>query len=86
MSKLARALVLAATLTVMNLAGMAAVAHAQANDQDTTTQREVTESWSYYQQATRMSPAELKAWMQGQDRPEDECAGEFGHGCLRSIN
>jgi hypothetical protein len=49
---------------------MAAVAHAQANDHDTTTQRELTESWSYYQQATRMSPAELKAWMQGQDRAD----------------
>jgi hypothetical protein len=34
MSKLARALILAATVAAMNLAGMTAIAHAQTNDQD----------------------------------------------------
>jgi hypothetical protein len=34
MSKRTRALVLAATLAAMNLAGLTAVAHAQANDPD----------------------------------------------------
>ena len=64
MSKLARALVLAATLTVMNLAGMAAVAHAQANDEDPASQQELAENWNYYQQATRVPPAELQTRMQ----------------------
>jgi polyisoprenoid-binding protein YceI len=64
MSKFARALILAATMAAMNLAGMAAVAHAQANDENTTSQQEVAENWNYYQQATRVPPAELKARMQ----------------------
>jgi hypothetical protein len=64
MSKLARALVLAATVAALNLAGMTAVAHAQANDQDPTSQQELTENWNDYHQATRVPPAELKAQMQ----------------------
>ena len=64
MSKLARTLLLAATVAAMNLAGLAAIANAQANDQDPTTQRELAENWNYYQQATRVPPAELQAWMQ----------------------
>jgi hypothetical protein len=59
MSKLARALILAATLAALNLAGQTAVA--QANDQDSTSQQELTENWNDYQQATRVPPAELKA-------------------------
>jgi hypothetical protein len=62
MSKLARALILAAILVAMNLAGLAAVA--QTNDQDTTSQQEQAENWNYYQQSTRVPPAELKAQMQ----------------------
>jgi hypothetical protein len=64
MSKLTRTLILAATVAAMNLAGLAAVAHAQANDQDPPSQQELAERWSYYQQATRVPPAELKARMQ----------------------
>jgi hypothetical protein len=64
MSKLARALLLVATVAAMNLAGLTAAAHAQASDEDTTTQQEVAENWSYYQQSTRVPPAELKARMQ----------------------
>jgi hypothetical protein len=64
MSKFARTLILAATVAAMNLAGLAAIAHAQANAQDTTTQRELAENWNYYQQSTRVPPAELKARMQ----------------------
>lgn len=53
MSKLARALVLTATLAAMNLAGMTAVAQAQAKDEPTSkpdarrppTQGQVGESW-----------------------------------------
>jgi hypothetical protein len=59
MSKLARALILAATLAALNLAGLTAVA--QANDQDPTSQQELAENWNDYQQATRVPPAELKA-------------------------
>jgi hypothetical protein len=149
MSKRARALILGATLAAMNLAGLTAVAHAQANDPDgkvarrlaterqageprrhgqvtsheqtaadaalrrvlarerfsipsgtpaqvtapaptepngrpgwllpaelqarmqaDAAQRKLAERWSYYSQATRMSPAELKAWMQAKDRPD----------------
>jgi hypothetical protein len=55
MSRLARALILGATLAAMNLAGMTAVAQAQANDQPTSTQdarrpptqRQVGEPWRY---------------------------------------
>jgi hypothetical protein len=65
MSKLARALILAATVAVLPLAGMAAVAHAQANDQDITSQQELAERWNTdYYQATHMSPAQHKAWLQ----------------------
>ena len=65
MSKLARALILAATVAAMNLAGMAAVAHAQANDQDTPSQQKLAERWNTdYYQATHMSPAQHKAWLQ----------------------
>ena len=61
MSKLARAIILAATVTAMNPAAMTAVA--QPNDEDTT-QQEMAENWNYYQQSTRVPPAELKAQMQ----------------------
>jgi hypothetical protein len=64
MSKLARALILTATVAALNLAGMTAIAHAQANDQDPPSQQELAERWSYYHQATRVLPAELKARMQ----------------------
>jgi hypothetical protein len=62
MSRLARALVLAATVAALNLAGLAAVA--QADDEDPASQRELAENWNYYNQATRVPPAELKARMQ----------------------
>jgi hypothetical protein len=69
MSRLARALILAATVAALNLAGMAAVANAQANDQDTTSQQELAERWNTdYYQATHMSPAQHKAWLQAHDR------------------
>jgi hypothetical protein len=42
----------------MKLAGMAAAA--QTNDEDTTTQREQAENWNYYQQSTRVPPAEFR--------------------------
>ena len=64
MSKIARILILAATVAALNLAGLTTVAHAQANDQDTPSQQELAERWSYYNQATRVPPAELKAQMQ----------------------
>jgi hypothetical protein len=38
---------------------------------DDTTQRELAERWNYYYQATRMSPAELKAWMQAKQRADN---------------
>jgi hypothetical protein len=59
MSKLARTLILAATVAALNLPGMTAVA--QTNDQDTTSQQELAENWKHYQQATRVPPAELQA-------------------------
>ena len=62
MSKLARALILAATLAAMNLAGLTAVA--QTNDQDPTSQQELADNWNDYHQATRVPPAELQAGMQ----------------------
>jgi len=59
MSKRTRALVLAATLAAMNLAGLTAVAHAQANDDPDgkvarrpPTERQVGESWRHGQAAT----------------------------------
>jgi hypothetical protein len=65
MSKLARALILAVVVAVLPLAGMTAVAHAQANDQDTPSQQELAERWNTdYYQATHMSPAQHKAWLQ----------------------
>jgi hypothetical protein len=64
MSKLARTVILAATVAAMNLAGLTAIAHAQPSDQDTTTQQELAENWNHYQQATRVPPAELRARMQ----------------------
>jgi hypothetical protein len=65
MSKLARALILAVVVAVLPLAGMTAVAHAQANDQNTASQQELAERWnSDYYQATHMSPAQHKAWLQ----------------------
>jgi hypothetical protein len=66
MSKLARALILAATVAALNLAGMTAIAHAQANDQDTPSQQELADNWNYYNQATHIPPAELKARMQAE--------------------
>ena len=98
MSKLARTLILAATVAALNLAGMTAVAHAPTTRtplasrswprsgvtttsrpesrrrnskpqmQADATQRELSERWTYYYHATRMAPAELRAWMQPQDR------------------
>jgi hypothetical protein len=62
MSKLARTLIVAATVAAMNLAGMTAVA--QPNDQDTSSQQELAQNWNYYQQSTRVPPAELQARMQ----------------------
>ena len=56
MSKLTRTLIIGATLTAMHLAGMTAVAHAQANDQPARrppTQGQVGESWHQ-----RQDPAE----------------------------
>jgi hypothetical protein len=65
MSKLTRALILAATVAALNLAGMTAIAHAQANDQDTPSQQELAERWNTdYYQATHMSPTQHKAWLQ----------------------
>jgi hypothetical protein len=59
MSKLARALILAATLAALNLAGLTAVA--QASGQDPASQQELADNWNDYQQATHVPPAELKA-------------------------
>jgi hypothetical protein len=64
MSKLARTLILAATVAALNLAGMTAIAHAQANDEDPITQQELADNWNYYNQATHIPPAELKARIQ----------------------
>jgi hypothetical protein len=76
MSKLARTLILAATVAALNLAGMTAIAHAQANDKDTTTQQEWAENWNYYQQVTRVPPAELKARMQA-DATQRDLSGRW---------
>jgi hypothetical protein len=65
MSKLARALILAVMVAALPLAGMTGVAHAQANDPDTPSQQELAERWNTdYYQATHMSPAQHKAWLQ----------------------
>jgi hypothetical protein len=61
MSRLVRALILAVVVAVLPLAGMTAVAHAQ----DTPSQQELAERWNTdYYQATHMSPAQHKAWLQ----------------------
>jgi hypothetical protein len=65
MSKLTSTLIIGATLAAMHLAGMTAITHAQANDQDTPSQQELAEQWNTdYYQATHMSPAQHKAWLQ----------------------
>jgi hypothetical protein len=65
MSRLVRALILAVVVAVLPLAGLTTVAHAQANDQDTPSQQELAERWNNdYYQATHMSPAQHKAWLQ----------------------
>jgi hypothetical protein len=54
MSKLTRTLIIGATLTAMHLAGMTAVAQAQANDEPVRqppTERQVGESWRHRQTA-----------------------------------
>ena len=58
MSKLARTLVLGAMLAAMNLAGMTAVAQAQANDaRRPPTERQVGESWRQPQVASQEQTA-----------------------------
>jgi hypothetical protein len=62
MSKLARTLVLGAMLAAMNLAGMTAVAQAQANDEGKDarrppTERQVGESWHQPQVASQEQTA-----------------------------
>jgi hypothetical protein len=58
MSKLARTLVLGAMLAAMSLAGMTAVAHAQANDaRRPPTERQVGESWRQPQVASQEQTA-----------------------------
>jgi hypothetical protein len=55
MSKLARVLVLGAMVAAMNLVGMTAVAHAQANDEPVRqppTEHQVGESWRHRQAAS----------------------------------
>ena len=58
MYKLARTLILGATLAAMNLVGLTAVAHAQANDPDgkqarrPPTERQVGEAWRHNQVAS----------------------------------
>jgi hypothetical protein len=65
MSKIARILILAVMVAALPLAGMTAVAHAQANNQATPSQQELAERWNTdYYQATHMSPAQHKAWLQ----------------------
>jgi hypothetical protein len=56
MSKLTRTLIIGATLAAMHLAGMTAVAHAQANDQPARrppTQGQVGEAWHHRQAAAK---------------------------------
>jgi hypothetical protein len=82
MSKLARALILAATLAALSLAGMTAVAHAQPNDQDTPSQQELAERWNTdYYQATHMSPAQHKAWLRANaaQRELSDRRAYYGH-------
>jgi len=62
MSRHTRALIVGATLAAMHLAGMTAVAHAQATDQRATrrppTERQVGEPWHHHQVT---SPAQATA-------------------------
>ena len=52
-------------MAVLPLAGLTTVAYAQASDQDTPSQQELAERWNTdYYQATHMSPAQHKAWLQ----------------------
>ena len=44
--------------------------HAEQPTTDDATQRELAKRWTYYYHATRMSPAELKAWMQAKQRAD----------------
>ncbi len=45
--------------------------HAEQSTTDDAAQRELAERWTYYYyHATRMSPAELKAWMQAKQRAD----------------
>jgi hypothetical protein len=64
MSKLARTLLLVTTVAALNLAGGAVVAHAQPSGEDPTSQQELADNWNYYNQATRVPPAELNARLQ----------------------
>ena len=65
MSKIARILILATMVALLPLAGLTAVAHAQANDQDTPSQQELAERWNTdYYQATHRSPTQHKASLQ----------------------
>ena len=66
MSKLARTLLLVTTVAALNLAGGAVVAHAQPSGEDPTSQQELADNWNYYNQATHIPPAELKARMQAE--------------------
>jgi hypothetical protein len=66
MSKLRRTLLVGAALVTMSLTVVPAVA--QPKDGDTPTQREVSENWNYYNQSTRVPPAELKAQRELADR------------------
>jgi hypothetical protein len=38
---------------------------------DDATQQKLAERWNYYYQATRMSPGELKAWMEARQRADN---------------
>ena len=62
MSKLRRTLIVGVTLAAMSLTTMTARRPAQRRGH--TTQREVSENWNHYNQATRIPPAELQARMQ----------------------
>jgi Na+(H+)/acetate symporter ActP len=60
MSKLTRTLIIGATLAAMHLAGMTAVAQAQANDEPVRqppTERQVGESWRHRQAASQEQTA-----------------------------
>jgi hypothetical protein len=63
MSKLTRALILGSTLAAMNLAGLTAVAHAQANDPDgkdarrPATERQAGETWRGHPETSQQQTA-----------------------------